>query len=178
MIWAAAVWLLLMGVIVACLVVAVATDLERRIIPNCLALLVLSCSLGLRLLPGPGPLWVSLLSSLAVLGGLGLLAAYDLIGWGDAKLITAVTFAVPPHRVVPLLLSITVAGGLMSCLYLAARLVLRQVMPTLNYANSGDDPAWSLRWLVQREGTRILANEPMPYALAVLGGTLYSLAME
>ncbi len=174
---AAAFWLL-SGLIVTCLGVAAATDLGSRIIPNRLALLVLCFGLGLRLLPGSAPLGVSLLSALVVLSGLGLLASYDLIGWGDAKLITAVTFAVPPDRVVPLLLAITIAGGLLSCLYLLARLVLRQVMSGLSYATPGADPTWSLRRFVQREGARILANEPMPYALAVLGGTLYGLTTE
>ena len=124
----AAISWLLTGGILACLAVAVATDLENRIIPNRVTLLVLCCSLGLRLLPGAGPLWTSLLTALAVLGGLGLLATYDLIGWGDAKLIPALAFAVPPYRVVPLLLAITVTGGLLSCLYLAARHVLRHAL--------------------------------------------------
>lgn len=177
MAWAAISWLFT-GMILACLAVAVATDLESRIIPNRVALLVLCCSLGLRLLPGAGPLWASLLSALALLGALGLFAAYDLIGWGDVKLITALTFAVPPFHVVPLLLAIAVTGGLLSCLYLAARLVLRHVSPALSPAEPDSDRRWSLRRLVRREGARILANEPMPYALAVLGGAVYGLATK
>lgn len=174
MIWAAISWLLT-AVILACLAVAVATDLESRIIPNRVVLLVLCCSLGLRLLPGAGPLWVSLLSALALLGVLGLFATYDLIGWGDVKLITALTFAVPPYHVVPLLLAISLAGGLLSCLYLAARLVLRRAAPAPGLMDPDVDRAWWLRRLVRREGARILANEPMPYALAVLGGAVYGL---
>jgi prepilin peptidase CpaA len=175
--WAAIFWLLA-GAIVACLGVAVATDLESRIIPNRVTLLVLGCSLGLRLLPGAGPPWPSLLIALALLGGLGLLATYDLIGWGDAKLIPALAFALPPDRVVPLLLAITVTGGLLSCLYLAARLVLRRALPALSPAGPGADRSWLLRRLLQQEGARILANEPMPYAVAVFGGAVYTLATK
>ena len=172
----AAISWLLMGVILACAAVAVATDLESRIIPDRVALLVLCCGLGLQLLPGAGPLWASALSAFAVLCGLGLLAAFDQVGWGDVKLITALTFAVPPYRVLPLLLAITVTGALLGFFYLGARLVLRHAPPTLIPAGPDGDRKWSLRRLVRREGTRILANEPMPYAVAVLGGAVYVLA--
>ena len=108
---------LLTGGILACLAVAVATDLENRDHPQPRDPAGAALrSLGLRLLPGAGPLWTSLLTALAVLGGLGLLATYDLIGWGDAKLIPALAFAVPlPIEWFRCSLAITVTGGLLSC---------------------------------------------------------------
>ena len=156
----------LAGAILACLMLAIATDLARRIIPNGLVLVVLGCGLGLRLVAGPWPLLASLC---------GALAAYDLLGWGDAKLIAAVTFIVPVDLVIPLLLAIALAGGLLSCLYLTARFALRRLAPFGRPALGEPDHGWTLRGLARREGSRILANEPMPYAVAVLGGVAFGL---
>ena len=209
------------AMILACLSVAVATDLASRIIPNRLVLLVLCGGIALRLLSGPGPLWPSLLGPVAVLVTMGLLASRDLVGWGDAKLITAVSVAVPADRLPTLLLAIALAGGLLSCLYLTARCVLRRG-PAAAYALPGpvasflparqqdvdgrarpdhdegdgardcgdegcDDgsrvglvpsPTWlsAIPRVAARERARILAGEPMPYAVAIAGGVLFTLA--
>jgi len=176
MIWSAIAWLLA-GMIIACLLVSIATDLADRIIPNRVVLVVLVCGLALRSISGPGPLSVSLLGAMAVLAALGLLATYDLLGWGDVKLIAAVTLAVPADRVIALLFAITLAGGLLSSLYLILRFALRRMTPALVRAEPTNDPARGLQRLVDRERGRILANEPMPYALAVLAGTAFSLAI-
>jgi len=176
MTWAAISWFL-MGAILACVAVAVATDLKggssRTAWPSWCCAAISGCGFCRE----PDPLWASVPGVLALLCGLGLLARYDLIGWGDAKLIT-LTFAVPAYRVVPLLLAITVTGGVLSCLYLATRLVLRQASPALSPAGPDGDRKSSLRRLVRQEGTRILAHEPMPYALAVLGSGVYGLAAK
>ena len=58
MIWSAVAWVLA-GAILACLMLAIATDLARRIIPNGLVLVVLGCGIGLRLFAGPWPLLAS-----------------------------------------------------------------------------------------------------------------------
>jgi len=154
---------------------AIATDLARRIIPNGLVLVVLGCGIGLRLFAGPWPLLASLCGALAVFAAVGALAAYDLLGWGDAKLIAAVTFIVPVDRVIPLLLAIALAGGLLSCLYLTARSALRCLSPLARPERGEPARGWTLRGLIRREGSRILANEPMPYAVAVLGGVAFGL---
>ena len=116
------------------------------------------------------------MSAVAVLGVVGLLAAYDLLGWGDAKLITAVTFAVPADHVIALLFAITLAGGLLSCLYLILRFILRRAAVVPTAAEPAAGHLRTLRQLTDREGARIRANEPMPYALAVLAGVAFGLA--
>jgi prepilin peptidase CpaA len=177
MVWSAIAWLLT-GMILICLLIAIGTDLANRIIPNRIVLAVLCLSFGLRLAAGPSLLLASLLAAVAVLAMLSLLARYDLIGWGDVKLIAAVTFVVPADRVILLLLAIVMAGGLLSCAYLAARFVLRRAAPLPRQADRDDSDAWAIRRLVQREGARILANEPIPYALAIFGGVVYGLTTE
>ncbi len=115
----------------------------RRIIPNRLVLLVLASGIALRLLSAPSPLWLGLLGPIAVLLALGLLASHNLVGWGDAKLITAVSVAVPADRLLTLLLAIALAGGLLSCLYLAARCVLRRIAASPDRART--DGYWGAR---------------------------------
>jgi prepilin peptidase CpaA len=183
--------------ILACLSVAVATDLASRIIPNRLVLLVLCAGIALRLLSGPGSLWLGVLGPVAVLMTMALLASRDLVGWGDAKLIAAVSVAVPADRLPTLLLAIALAGGLLSCLYLASRYLLRRA-PGPAYALPGPvasslpargadegsrvsllpSPTWlsAIPRVAARERARILAGEPMPYAVAIAGGVLYTLA--
>jgi prepilin peptidase CpaA len=164
------------GMILACLTVAVATDLASRIIPNRLVLLVLACSIALRLLSGSGPLWLVPLGPVAVAVALGLLASRDFVGWGDAKLITAVSVAVPPDRLLTLLFAITLAGGLLSCLYLASRFVLQRVPAPVGLTGPSPDRASLLTRIANRERARVLSGEPMPYAVAIFGGVAYTLA--
>jgi prepilin peptidase CpaA len=156
--------------------VAVATDVARRIIPNRLVLLVLACGVTLRLLSPPSPLWLGILGPVAVLIALGLLASRDFIGWGDAKLITAVSVAVPPDRLLTLLMAIALAGGVLACLYLASRTLLRRTAVPAGPAWAVPERPSPLLRLASRERARILANEPMPYAVAILGGALFTLA--
>jgi prepilin peptidase CpaA len=170
--------LILIANIFLCLIISILTDIRNRIIPNRLVAIILLCSIGLRLEFGYGPLLASILSAGAVLAALSLLASNDLLGWGDAKLIAAVSIAVPAGRVISLLFAITLAGGMLSCAYLAARFALRHSahLPFSTEPETGR--RWVLWRLIRREGARILANEPMPYALAVFGGFAYGLASE
>ncbi len=156
----------------ACLLVAIATDLTRRIIPNSLVLVVLACGLGFQAMAEPSVLWLSIVCAMATLIVLGILGAYDLLGWGDVKLIAAVTLIVPPNHVIGLVFAIVLAGGVLSCCYLCIRVVLRHAPPR---ARSGGRRLLLGR-LARLEGARILANEPMPYAFAILGGVAYVLA--
>ena len=207
------------GVVLACLSVAVATDVARRIISNRLVLLVLACGIALRLLSMPSPLFLGILGPLAVLIALGLLAGYNLIGWGDAKLITAVSVAVPPERLLVLLFVIALAGGALACFYIACRFLLRwgsaqaTGAPAMGVAGSGPAPTPCAKpvttWMVdrspgqawghgpattfsaggaffkclttplqvlRRERARIVAGEPLPYAVAIALGALYTIA--
>jgi prepilin peptidase CpaA len=171
MVESAIAWVLVLTV-VACLLVAIVTDLTSRIIPNRIVLVVLACGLGLQAMAGPAVLMLSILCAMATLMALGVLGAYDLLGWGDVKLISAVTLIVPPNHVVGLVFAITLAGGLLSCCYLCIRLVLRHAPPRA----PSDGRTLALGRLARRESTRILGNEPMPYAFAILGGVAYGLA--
>ena len=147
------------------------TDLKDRRIPNKLVAAVALIGLvqGLALRPdgfGAASLWRRL-----CFAGSNLLQR-QVIGGGDVKLISAVTLLVPPERVGHLLIGIALAGGAVSCCYLAARYGLKKLSPT-----PSSEPAVVRRdggfvATLEAERIRIAAGDPMPYAVAVLGGVI------
>jgi prepilin peptidase CpaA len=175
MIWPMSTWAIEVAAF-ACLLAAAAADIMARIIPNRLVLAVMIAGFALRLLASPRMLWASLAVWVVVLGLLGVLASYAVLGWGDAKLIAAVTLLVPPGEVASLLPAIAIAGGVLACAYLAAWRVFRHTTPSC--VQSPDITRRGLAGILDREHARILAKEPMPYALAVLGGVVYQTASE
>ena len=158
----------------ALLAVSAATDIKDRRIPDQAAIAVAAIGLALALSVRPGSVWLTLVVACAVFLGLAVLSHYRIIGGGDLKLITAVTLLVPPSHVGRLLVDIAFAGGVLSCLYLAARSRLRmQASPeTSPTARRG------LAAVVSTERGRILAGGPMPYALAIFGGVCVYAANE
>jgi Flp pilus assembly protein protease CpaA len=100
-----------------------------------------------------------------------------MIGGGDAKLIAASMLLLPPQHDAQLMLNIALVGGLLSCFYLLVRIVLRrtaiaQIGPPNGRAT---DPSIGC---YGGELARIHAGEPIPYAVAILGGTVYSILTE
>jgi prepilin peptidase CpaA len=142
------------------------TDLKDRIIPNELVAALAAIGLAQGLASRPGLVWLSLLVAVGVFCGLGIFAHYKIIGGGDLKLMSAVTLLVPPDRVGLLLIEIALAGGLLSCFYLAARCWLKSQSAV---AKAAPSEGGFVR-MIRMERARIAAGESMPYALAVFGG--------
>jgi prepilin peptidase CpaA len=156
------------------LLVAALTDLNDRRIPDKVTIAVAAIGVAHGLLVKPGSVWLSLVVASLVFCGLAVLSHRRIIGGGDVKLVSAVTLLVPPNEVARLLVDIAFAGGVLSCLYLAARFRLKmQPSPDVSavaHAASGWADA------VNAERRRIAAGGPMPYALAIFGGAcLYAL---
>jgi prepilin peptidase CpaA len=160
--------------------VSAGIDLRDRLIPNELVIAVALIGLAQGLASRPEAVWLSLLAAVIVFFSLSIFAHYKIIGGGDMKLITAVTFLVPPDRVGHLLIGIVLAGGVLSCFYLAARYGLKR-LPASRSAAAAVAPSASasgLARMIWTERARIAAGSPMPYALAVLGGVIVYTAME
>lgn len=132
----------------ASLFVAAREDVRHRLIPNVTGLSVLVAGAGLRLLSEPGIVWISAVVGAVSYVFLAALTHASLIGGGDAKLGTAVTFLVPASEVPALFLDIALAGGLLSIVYLAAKRASLTSDPTL------------------------------PFGVAILGGSLYRMAVD
>lgn len=158
------------------LAVCAATDLRDRIIPNELVAGIAAVGLAQSLLTRPGQAWLSMLIASLVFSGLGVLSHFKIIGGGDTKLISAVTFMVPPQDAGQLLTGIVLAGGLLSCLYLAASSLLRRQGSAFPPAPQAGQGGGGLAFVVQMERARIIAGDSLPYAVAVFGGAGFFLA--
>ena len=174
---------ILLTVSVAALFAVALVDLRNRIVPNRLVLVVAACGVGRRLLSAPGLIWFDLLAAASIVVALGLLAHHEWIGGGDVKLIAAVSLLFPLSDVGAVLLGIAVAGGLMGVAYLAMRATVTKI-PKPRVLSRGypggysQDTPWDLEHLLSGERMRIAAGEPMPYALAVLGGVIFRIVSE
>ncbi len=175
MIWLIATWAL-EGVAFASLLAAGAADIVGRIVPNRLVLVIMAAGAALRFMSGLAEVWPSFAIWAASIGLLGILAAREVLGWGDVKLIAAVTLLVPPRGVAPMLIATALAGGVLAGLYLAAQWALR-FRPLAPLPLHGPTQR-TMSELLRRESVRIQANEPMPYAIAVLCGVSYQIAIE
>jgi len=158
------------------LLLAAVTDLDQRIIPNKLVAGVLAIGLLLQL-QTPNLILASVAGALIVFFALGVLGHFNLIGGGDVKLIAATTLLVSPRSVLDLLLTIALAGGLLSCVYLALRAGLgKRELAVSSLGRAPSDSAH--RGLFGREAARIMCGEPMPYAIAILFGVTFTIASE
>ena len=139
------------------LAIAATSDVRSRIIPDRVVLLLAANGLALRLaMAGWYQAVISLLAAGAILLVLGQAARHGLLGAGDAKLIAAVALFVPVADVPALVLAIALAGGVVSCAYLALRAMARH---------------GAMFGPLCREQRRIAAGLPLPYALAIFLGT-------
>lgn len=161
-------WLAALGGLFA----AAVTDLKTRRIPNGLVVLVLALAMTMQLSSGRGTLWLSLL----VAGGVyvigAILTQVNVLGGGDTKMIAAATVLVPPVLVPALLICIALAGGVLSLFYLGAGWLARRNGGGALMAGAAHPAASEFDHLVRIEVGRMLANEPMPYGVAIFGGTV------
>jgi prepilin peptidase CpaA len=130
--------------------------------------------LVLRLLTNPRQLWISLVIWAGAILVIGLLAVYAIVGWGDIKLMAAVTLLVPSTEVLQLVLAIMIMGGAISCLYLVLGRMVRLVV------RPGDARRRGLMQIIEHEIVRINnelsrigTHRTIPYAVAILLGVAY-----
>lgn len=136
------------------LISSTASDLARRIIPNRLVLVVGSGGVIFRLATAN---WHGVLASLGAAGivfvVLRLVSGFGAFGGGDVKLIAAVTLGVPVIAMMPILLGIGVAGGVIALFYL-----VRERLRPRDEGQTDDAPRPRLE---------------MPYAPAILAGVAW-----
>jgi prepilin peptidase CpaA len=149
------------------------SDWHSRIIPDSVSACVAVSGLAIAFMLRPADIYASLGTFAIVFIGMCTLAHFDFIGGGDVKLISTVTLLVPSNEVPSLLLEIALVGGVLSCAYLLVRTLLRRELlrSTDGYAAAGLVRCGVARRFRQ-ETARIIAGEPMPYAIAILGGVL------
>lgn len=148
-----------------------ATDFAQRIIPNELVIAIAASGLAQGVISRPERIWLSLLLASGLFCALAILAFRKVMGGGDMKLIAAVTLIAPPEQVGQLLLEIVLAGGVLSCAYLAARGMLNRRSPSPPAGPNALPAAGGLATILDDERARILSGSSVPYGIAVLGGT-------
>jgi Flp pilus assembly protein protease CpaA len=154
------------------LVSAAGCDLTRRLIPNEASLAVACGGALLRVItPAAWPLWASFAASLTTLVALGLLAARHVVGPGDAKLIAAATLTVPLGGVLPLLISVALAGGALALVYLLGGWIIARNLTIERGRAPGGASASLLGQILTEEAVRMAARIPMPYGIGVCAGT-------
>ena len=138
-------------------VVAAATDTIAFRVPNFVPLLlVIGFPLAAVLNPATPFDWSDHLLGGAAALSLGLVAfASGIMGGGDAKLLAALALWSGLHQLLPLVLVISVLGGLLAVVVTGLRrLPLAALLPGLHW--------------------RVLEREaPLPYAVAIAGGALW-----
>lgn len=144
--------------IATAMVVAAGVDISRRIIPNETVLVVAVAGLVIRLLsPSEPAMWLSIVAALAILVALGLLGGRGFLGGGDVKMISAASLAVPLHDVLPLLLNIALAGGVVSLFYLGRAFLAASRLRRAATADAAAIPSVDL-------------SASLPYGVAILLG--------
>jgi prepilin peptidase CpaA len=140
-------------------------DIAVRTVPNCVGLALLPIGLILRLLSGDLLLGLGLAA--AVFAVAFVLWLLGVMGGGDTKLFGAVALVAPPDRLPHLLLAIALCGGVLALFYLIMSYVVtrpRAGRPRTIVARI----AKAERWRLSRRG-------PLPYAVAIAGGSVLSL---
>jgi prepilin peptidase CpaA len=162
--------ILLLAAALVALFVAAARDLKDRVIPDALVLTVL-CAGGALRLTSATVSWLTPIIGVLVFLAMSFQAARNVVGGGDAKMMTAITFLFPPANVPVALVMIALAGGILSAAYLAAGFALRaRGMRAANVP--------SRRGLLRAEAHRAAAGEPLPFAFAILAGVVCTLLLE
>jgi len=149
------------------LLAAALHDVAARTIPNAIPLLIAILGLTLRLLEGT--LLLGLIAGLIVFTFAFLAWRYGAMGGGDVKLLGACALVAPPAEVHVMVLSITLVGGVLSLFYLTFRGRRLGAIPART-------PALFARvW--RAEIWRLRRGGPLPYAVAIFGGTVLTIAV-
>ncbi|MBB3267862.1 prepilin peptidase CpaA [Azospirillum sp. OGB3] len=158
---------------------AAADDLCRRIIPDTVSVVLATLGLALPLWQGAPFPWVSLAAAAALFLVLCALHGRGWLGGGDVKLASAILLLVGVERAAPFATATALAGGVLSLLYLAGWLVLRNARPArrlLRRFGGLSGPARLPARILAAEAHRIATRHSVPYGVALAAGGLLTLS--
>lgn len=149
------------------LLAAALHDLAFRTIPNWMPGII--CCVGCLLRVFDNMLVEGMIAFLAVFLISGFCWSRAWLGGGDVKLIAASALLVPPALVVPLLLDVALAGGVLAMVYLIAGRLMRPQC-------KAPRPPDLLSRVFRVERHRIRRYGPLPYASAIAAGVMIVLS--
>jgi prepilin peptidase CpaA len=159
------------------LLFAAAHDVAVRTVPNRVSLIVAAAGVGLNTLDGQ--LVPALFGCGVVFAGCWYCWRRGWIGGGDVKLLSACVLLVPPTLVPELMLSTTIAGGVLALCYMAlARLLPGGVTPRPSGPSEHRGlvpPASLIARIWRAERRRIRRGLSLPYSCAIAAGVLLTL---
>jgi prepilin peptidase CpaA len=148
--------LLFIGLAAAALLASCLADLRRFEIPDTISIVILGSAVAFGLAT-PGFEWLWHAGGLALMFAIGLgLFAIGWMGGGDIKLLVATAAWTGLKGLLPFLLGVTLAGGIVALVLLASRSAFR----------AAGFPA-------DRMPGPLQPGAPMPYALAITGGAFW-----
>ena len=145
-------------------------DLKERIIPDHLVIVVLAAGAALRL-TSASVSWLTPVIGILVFLAMSFQAAHNIVGGGDAKMMTAVTFLFPPAHVALMLVMIALAGGILALAYVSARYALK----AFGWERA---PASTVRGFLRGEAQRAMAGAPLPFGFAIFAGVVSTVFLE
>ncbi len=152
------------GLYTLLLCIAAAFDSWKFIIPNAITVALIALFVVTALLLPYDMGWRGWLSHLgaagAVLAGGAVLFAFNKMGGGDVKLMTAVAFWAGFEYLADLLLYIALAGGALAILLIVLRRLLFALMTAASLT----------KVMVPR---MLLSGEPVPYGLAIAPSAIF-----
>lgn len=144
-------------------------DVATRTIPDLSTLAVLLIGIALRLIDGTAIVAFAISALMFAVAALCWRCGW--LGGGDVKLLAACCWLVSPHAVPDMMLTTSLAGGVLACVYLIWRR-----MP----ARIGAQPSRGRRscfaarvWRV--ECRRVARHPTLPYGCAIAAGTFITL---
>jgi prepilin peptidase CpaA len=158
--------LLALGVMV--LLAAAVHDVAARTIPNWAPAAI--AGLGIALRSAQGQLLGGLALGLAVFLVAAICWTRGWIGGGDVKLLGATAIFIAPVQVGGLLVSITLAGGVVGLIYLACKQLLARLPGA---ADIRPRPRGLVRRVLRVERWRLRRGGSLPYASAIAFGALF-----
>ncbi len=158
------------------LLLAGASDVATRRVPNWLSLCLVAIGVALHLQ------WHDLLAGLLSAMAVFVLGAVcwrrGWLGGGDVKLLAAAALLVAPYRVPSLMLAVSLAGGLLALAYLLLRATLPgSAAPVAAESKTRHraGPLPLLSRIIRIEHWRIRRGAPLPYASAIFAGVIFML---
>jgi prepilin peptidase CpaA len=155
-----------LGLVLAASLLAAASDLRTRRIPNALVIALFVCGLAVNAAAGWQHALLDITVVLAVLVMGTLAFSLKLIGGGDVKLLAVAAGTLGFPAAATFILSTLLSGGIIAVIYAAMRGRLRDTIANVKTIAlpvfAGVAPA------------RLQTGTPMPYALAIFAGASFT----
>ncbi len=158
--------MLAVGLVLVASLLAAASDLRTRRIPNALVAALFVCGLAVNALAGWQHVFIDVAVAFAILLAGSLAFSLKLIGGGDIKLLAAAAGTLGYPAALDFILYTLLCGGVIALVYSAMRGRLRTTFVNVR--------AIALPMFAGVRPARLQTGMAMPYALAIFAGACFT----